>query len=590
MKKVNDIKTSSLVSLLALLVLLWGCGEPDSAPESGLRLRFLPQADGAAPAGLACEASAQGEGLNGARGAVNIGAVRLRVLSDEGEVVADKVLEVVGQKDALLFEGIRVGRGYEVEVAACPTVDGEAIWVGVERGIAVAESRTTEREIQLLPAEGFGCTGGDLGEGLAFAAAFSPDGDDVVIAGGLTSWTGAGQATATARIQRFVRATGAFEVLEVALPSAQAMGSSLVASRSPGEPPSMLIVGGVSAVVEGVDSQHGDLLPFGPAAGVEIGRAMWVGGDPLAVVVESWPTIPRFAAGVGVTRVEGVDIVAVVGGITYAELGARISDTAEIIRLGPDGPVSTPVQLRVQRVGPAVVELAPGVLALVGGNVGNDGALIEVLDLRGEFPVNVPGVITPVEGLPGDIAALARPSAFPQVVLLNGGLVVVGGLPIFPGADPGLRPVASAAIDPVLFRLRFDDPASGAFALDSPLSFNGALERPASQRAFATRLVGEAGQVWFMGGVNPDVASPFVPRVDSLAVDLESGEVSTAGPLPYRAIGATSVELWDGVTLSFGGVVEVAGGLNQLNTTSTAVVRRGARSSAARCADPPVDP
>ena len=97
--------------------------------------------------------------------------------------------------------------------------------------------------------------------------------------------------------------------------------------------------------------------------------------------------------------------------------------------------------------------------------------------------------------------------------------------------------------------------------------------RALSQRAFPTAILGARDEAWLMGGVSPEVASPFVPRDDALRIDLETGDVSLLQEIPYRAVGALSVGLWDGSSLIVGGVVDV--GQNQLDTTPTAVLRRG---------------
>ena len=549
------------------------CSQDSASADGGVSFRFLPQAQ-SSPAGLVCEPAAGGEGINGAAGVIDIGALRLQVRGEDRGVVFDETLAVTGQRDQVLFEGIPVGSRYSLGASACRTLDGDAVWVGQDQGLSVREARNTRSDMVLLPEEGFACAQ-DAPSALAFMSAFSPDGRRVLIAGGLTSWTGQGAARATDAVRSYDLFTGETQELDSVLPAPMAMAASVSARQHPSAPLSLVMVGAVQSIVEGADSRHGNLLPFGPGADSGVSRALWVEEGGASQQEEAWPLTPRFAPGLGVTEVDGVSVVAVIGGVTYAELGATVSDTVEVVRLTAEGPVSVSASMTTQRVGATTVELEPGLLIIIGGNVGNPGALVELLDVRGENPIIKPLTISPAQGVAAEVAALARPSAFPSAIALSSGtsVVVVGGLPVFTDDSGGDRVVAPAAIEPVIYRLNFASTESGLAILDSPPLFGSEATRSLSQRALAMTVRGTGSEVWVMGGVSADISSPFVPRGDGLRVSLETGDVSQLEEVPYGAVGALVTPLGGGQTLVHGGVVEV--GQNQLETTEAVLVRRG---------------
>lgn len=565
---------------------LAACGGDVAEPRAALSVTTLAQATDDTPAGLSCEASAAGQGLNGAQGAVNIGAMRVR-LSAQGETVEDRSVEILGQLDSLRLERLSPGSSYELGVSACRLIDGPATWVGSLPSVQVRAGEVTEATVTLLPDEGFACAAEQPAAPSAFAAAASLDGESVVIAGGLQSWTGQGQAVATDQVLRFV--DGRFAATAARLPEASAMAQSVTARPAPGLAPAMVLVGGASAIVEGADSLNGDLLSFGPAQDATVGGAVWVEvrGDEVEVRAEdAWPLQRRFGAGVAVVPSDGGDLILVAGGVVYGPNGADVASSAELVRLSDAGPVVTEVALAAPRVGPSIVALDATRFLIVGGNTGSQTPLAELVDVGGQVPVSQPLEVVPdpMGEAPGESL---RPSAFATTLPVDGGVIVIGGLPIISEAAPGALPVAVAAISPVLYRLSWAGATPGQLLVSQP-EVSGGEVAALSQRVFPTALDAGGGEVWLMGGVGADVGSPFLARSDSLRVDLNAASLEPLAPSPYHAVGASAVRLWDGAALLFGGIVELANAPGQLAPTRTAVLRRGTRAPLT-CAQPSPD-
>lgn len=451
----------------------------------------------------------------------------------------------------LVLPGVPTGAGYRLRVAGCQGTT--ARWGGEARDVAVAEFEKSFPDVFLTPLGQFACMGNArssdgarrLSEPRVFGALAA--GQDVAWAvGGAKRLTGT-TLEGGSGIDRVDRLSG-----EVS------SAGSLVAPRVMAL--ARVLDGGTVRVVGGATkiqlaAAGKPAIWANPADAPAHGSEVF---DPLtresrAEYEAPLPALPALGA-----MTSGA-IVAVGGSVSGAGGAADFSDALSIITVK----TATAAQLSTKRFGAVVVELAPNLALVWGGNVDGDpartGLLVDASKPAGE-------AVTELTVSGGGAVALFPAAA---VVGANGdvfSVLVAGGGNI---ASGGAFP---PKVDASRLELVTVDTAAGTASVATV--DRGAFAAGAFARGAAQLAVLSGGELVFFGGYTAFSQSSFCTSttdcIQTTALRFRVGtgaapsleQVGAPTELSVGPLGASAVALSDGAWLFTGGVESVAKALD----------------------------
>ncbi len=413
---------------VALLGVTAGCADVEpTAERGGLQLQFAALA----PSG--CLTSTAGRNSVPETVATVVVAIRAGDLPPRIERIGRAKLMSAGQ---WLIPDVKAGVPIDVEVWGCGA-DKSVGWAGRSNGLEVEAQKEATTQVFLAPTAALGCTGSDaksvtagetdhLQSGRSLSAVAALAGGDVVVVGGIGSWSGKDRKGLASRdIDIFDHRVGAFHK-GPQLQSARVWHHAIAIG-----PQQVLVVGGVTQVqqIGATNLPTPLLMPAKPDDAAPLTAVELVDlqlGTSRKVPVAAGAGLQLLSSAVpalgGALFVGGVD-----GGGAATKVATHLSDFAAII--GGGGGKATSLSLGVARARPGLVVLEGGGVLIVGGNL--DGAAGQGFELvtdvaKGAVALPVVGdaTLTTSKGLmtisPTVVSLGVRNGA--EAVLVMGGL------------------------------------------------------------------------------------------------------------------------------------------------------------------------